>query len=127
MNDWGWSQYPLTPGHELAGVVTAVGSKVTKFKVGDKVGVGCMVDSCAKCNSCEKAEEQYCVNGSVFTYGGMTKYGNAGPDGQPTHGGYSDKMVVHERFAIKVPDNADLQKVAPLLCAGITMYDPLIR
>lgn len=126
-NDLGFSAYPMTPGHELAGVVTAVGKNVTKLAVGDKVGVGCMVDACQTCANCNKFEEQYCATGSVFTYGGMTKYGRAGPDGKPTHGGYSDKMVVNERYAIKIPANAELDKTAPLLCAGITMYDPLVR
>jgi uncharacterized zinc-type alcohol dehydrogenase-like protein len=86
-----------------------------------------MVDACQSCKSCNKFEEQYCATGSVFTYGGQTKYGRAGPDGLPTVGGYSDKMVVNERYAIKVPAGEPLDKVAPLLCAGITMYDPLVR
>eukprot|EP00802_Teleaulax_amphioxeia_P019922 Tamp_20177.p1 GENE.Tamp_20177~~Tamp_20177.p1 ORF type:complete len:361 (+),score=102.73 Tamp_20177:39-1085(+) len=124
-NMLGFCQYPLVPGHELIGKVTAVGSKVTKFKVGDLIGVGCMVDSCKSCSACKKDEEQYCATGSVFTYGGVTKYGRAGPDGVPTAGGYSDKMVVHQDFGIKVPDGTPLDKAAPLLCAGITMYDPL--
>lgn len=125
-NALGFSQYPLVPGHELIGKVTAVGSKVTKFKVGDLIGVGCMVDACLTCDKCKCKEEQYCATGSVFTYGGVTKYGRAGPDGVPTAGGYSDKMVVHEHFGIKVPEGTPLDKAAPLLCAGITMYDPLI-
>eukprot|EP00227_Mantoniella_beaufortii_P015055 CAMPEP_0197592856 /NCGR_PEP_ID=MMETSP1326-20131121/16142_1 /TAXON_ID=1155430 /ORGANISM="Genus nov. species nov., Strain RCC2288" /LENGTH=360 /DNA_ID=CAMNT_0043158661 /DNA_START=48 /DNA_END=1130 /DNA_ORIENTATION=+ len=126
-NDLGMSAYPLTPGHELAGVVTAVGKNVSKLAVGDKVGVGCMVDACHACKNCNKFEEQYCATGSTFTYGGMSTYGRAGPNGKPTVGGYSDVMVVHERYAIKVPADAPLDQVAPLLCAGITMYDPLVR
>jgi len=125
-NALGFSQYPLVPGHELIGTVTAVGSKVTKFKVGDKIGVGCMVDACMSCDFCKRKDEQYCATGSVFTYGGVTKYGRAGPDGVPTAGGYSDKMVVNEHFGIKVPAETPLDKAAPLLCAGITMYDPLV-
>jgi uncharacterized zinc-type alcohol dehydrogenase-like protein len=126
-NDLGNTQYPLTPGHELAGVVTAVGANVTSIAVGDNVGVGCMVDACHACKMCNKKEEQYCASGSTFTYGGVTAHGRAGPNGLPTVGGYSDKMVVHQRYAIKVPADAPLDKTAPLLCAGITMYDPLVR
>lgn len=124
-NDLGFSQYPLTPGHELIGVVTSVGKNVSKFAVGDHVGVGCMVDSCQTCKWCKADEEQYCATGSTFTYGGVTSYGRAGPNGNPTIGGYSTKMVVNEKFAVKVPKEAPLAAAAPLLCAGITMYDPL--
>jgi uncharacterized zinc-type alcohol dehydrogenase-like protein len=124
-NDMGFSQYPLTPGHELMGVVTSVGKNVTKFAVGDSIGVGCMVDSCQTCASCKNDEEQYCATGSTFTYGGVTTYGRAGPNGVPTIGGYSNKMVVNEKFAVKVAKGIDHAKAAPLLCAGITMYDPL--
>jgi alcohol dehydrogenase (NADP+) len=124
-NDLGNTMYPLTPGHELIGTVTSVGSNVTKFSPGDKIGVGCMVDSCKSCKFCAQDEEQYCATGSTFTYGGVTQYGRAGPNGKPTIGGYSNKMVVNENFAIKVPAEAPLDKSAPLLCAGITMYDPL--
>lgn len=121
-NDLGFSQYPMVPGHELIGVVTAAGSKVSNFKVGDYVGVGCMVDSCLECKYCKKDEEQYCASGNTGTYGGVAKYGRCGEVGKSTIGGYSDKMVVNERFAIKIPQNAPLDRAAPLLCAGITMY-----
>lgn len=124
-NDMHSTQYPLCPGHELAGVVTSVGKNVTKFKVGDKVGVGCMVDSCLSCKNCAIDEEQYCDNGMTMTYGSQTTHGRAGPNGKQTMGGYSTKMVVNERFAIKLPDSAPLDKTAPLLCAGITLYDPI--
>lgn len=118
--------YPMVPGHELAGVVTGIGKNVKSFKIGDKIGVGCMVDSCLECSSCGEGYEQYCATGSTFTYGGMTTYGRSGEKGKPTRGGYSNKMVVHEKFAIKIPDSCtDLAKAAPLLCAGITMYEPL--
>eukprot|EP00960_Hanusia_phi_P039500 753915-Hanusia_phi.AAC.31 len=126
-NDLGFSQYPMVPGHELIGTVTAVGSKVTKFQVGDNIGVGCMVDSCMDCKYCKQNEEQYCNTGSTFTYGGVSKYGRCGPAGKPTAGGYSDKMVVNEHFAVKVPKDISLEKAAPLLCAGITMYDPIVE
>jgi uncharacterized zinc-type alcohol dehydrogenase-like protein len=124
-NDLGGTKYPLVPGHEVAGVVTEVGKNVTKFKVGDKVGVGCIVDSCLKCKECAADEEQYCENGMTMTYGYETTHGRAGPNGQQTMGGYSTRMVVNERFAIKIPDTAPLDKAAPLLCAGITLYDPI--
>ena len=104
-----------------------MGANVTKLAVGDQVGVGCMVDSCFTCKNCVKKDEQYCTSGgSTFTYGGVTAHGHAGPNGRPTVGGYSDKMVVHERFAICIPADAPLDQCAPLLCAGATMYDPLI-
>ena len=99
----GLAPYPLTPGHELAGVVTKVGRNVTKLRVGDAVAVGCMVDSCFGCRSCRAFEEQYCLNGNVLTYGGETKYGRAGPDGKRTHGGYSDAFVANQRFCFKLP------------------------
>lgn len=130
------ASYPLTPGHEIAGVVTKVGRNVTKLRVGDSVAVGCMVDSCFGCRPCRSFEEQYCVNGAVWTYGGETKYGRAGPDGAFTHGGYSDALVANQRFCFKLPSdahgdepktNASLAKYAPLLCAGVTTFDPLVR
>ncbi|EEH54083.1 uncharacterized protein MICPUCDRAFT_20381 [Micromonas pusilla CCMP1545] len=119
--------YPLTPGHELAGVVVAVGDDVTKLRPGDNVSVGCVVDSCFGCRACADLEEQYCSNGMVGTYGSITKYGRHGPNGAQTHGGYSDAFVVNERFAFKLPRGVDLAKAAPLLCAGITTYDPLVK
>lgn len=106
----------------MIGVVTSAGSKVSNFKVGDYVGVGCMVDSCQECKFCKMDEEQYCASGYTSTYGGVSQYGRCGEAGNPTIGGYSDKMVVHEKFAVKVPQNAPLDRAAPLLCAGITMF-----
>ncbi|XP_021800284.1 probable mannitol dehydrogenase isoform X1 [Prunus avium] len=117
-NDWGSSKYPLVPGHEIVGVVTEVGSKVQKFKVGDKVGVGCMVGSCGSCDNCSHNLENYCPK-YILTYGG--KY----HDGTITYGGYSDFMVTGEGFVIHIPDNIPLDGAAPLLCAGITTYSPL--
>ena len=119
-NDWGMTTYPVVPGHEIVGKITKVGSAVTHLKVGDFAAVGCLVDSCRTCSSCEKDLEQYCLNGWVGTYGGHDKHLN-----QPTHGGYSEKIVVDEHFVLKVPANLDLAAVAPLLCAGITTWSPL--
>lgn len=118
-NEWGGSIYPMVPGHEIVGRVRKVGSKVSKFKEGDIVGVGCLVDSCRHCDSCNHGLEQYCENGFVQTYN------DKGKDGQPTYGGYSDHIVVDQRFVLHVPKNLDLKAVAPLLCAGITTYSPL--
>ncbi|WP_082232791.1 NAD(P)-dependent alcohol dehydrogenase [Halobacillus massiliensis] len=117
--DWGPVNYPLVPGHEIAGIVTEAGPNVTKYKVGDRVGVGCMVDSCGECENCRKGEEQYCLKGNVPTYAGVDKYG------EPTQGGYSTHIVVTEDFVVKIPDNIELDAAAPLLCAGITTYSPL--
>ena len=119
-NDWGMTQYPVVPGHEIVGKITKVGNEVTHLKVGDLAAVGCLVDSCRTCSSCENDLEQYCLNGWVGTYGGHDKYLD-----QPTHGGYSEKIVVDEHFVLKVPANLDLAAVAPLLCAGITTWSPL--
>ena len=110
----------MVPGHEIAGVVRAVGSSVTKYKVGDHVGVGCMVDSCRECAHCKQDLEQYCLQGNTGTYGGVERDGSA-----VTQGGYSDVIVVNEDFVLKIPDNLPLDKAAPLLCAGITLYSPL--
>ena len=118
-NEWGGAVYPMVPGHEIVGKVTKVGSQVTKFKVGDLAGVGCMVDSCQSCHSCSEGLEQYCENGFVSTYG------SKGKDGEVTKGGYSTAVVVQESFCLKIGSNLDLAKVAPLLCAGITTYSPL--
>ncbi|KAK4585054.1 hypothetical protein RGQ29_022642 [Quercus rubra] len=117
-NEWGMSTYPLVPGHEIVGVVTEVGSKVQKFKVGDKVGVGCMVGACHSCDSCANELENYCPN-MILTYG--VKYF----DGTITQGGYSDIMVADEHYVVRIPDNLPLDAGAPLLCAGITVYSPL--
>ncbi len=121
---WGPQQYPQVPGHEIAGIVAAVGKNVTKFKVGDKAGVGCMVDSCMECESCKKGEEHHCeTTGFTGTYGSPDK---SSPTGI-SQGGYSNNLVVRDHFAIKIPDNLDLQHAAPLLCAGITTYSPLMH
>jgi len=118
--EWGAPQYPLVPGHEIAGVVTAVGSAVTKFKVGDRVGVGCFVDSCRECPNCQAGLEQYCTGGGMIgTYAGV------GRDGQPTQGGYSGAIVVDENYVLSIPDEIPLDAAAPLLCAGVTTYSPL--
>lgn len=117
--EWGPVNYPLVPGHEIAGIVTEVGSNVSKYKVGDRVGVGCMVDSCGECKNCQKGEEQYCLKGNVPTYAGVDKYG------EPTQGGYATHIVVTEDFVVRIPDNIELDAAAPLLCAGITTYSPL--
>lgn len=119
-NDWGFSVYPVVPGHEIVGRVTKVGSEVSKLKVGDLAGVGCIVDSCQNCDSCKKDLEQYCLTGFTGTYGGVDKH-----IGGHTFGGYSEKVVVDEHFVLKIPANLDLAAVAPLLCAGITTWSPL--
>jgi uncharacterized zinc-type alcohol dehydrogenase-like protein len=119
-NDWGFTTYPAVPGHEIVGKVTRVGSAVTKLKVGDFAGVGCLVDSCRTCSSCEKDLEQYCLNGWVGTYNSADKH-----LGGMTYGGYSEKVVVDEKYVLTVPANLDLAAVAPLLCAGITTWSPL--
>ncbi|MGN7313008.1 NAD(P)-dependent alcohol dehydrogenase [Alkalicoccobacillus gibsonii] len=119
--EWGEVNYPLVPGHEIAGIVTEIGPNVTKFNVGDRVGVGCMVDSCGECENCQKGDEQYCNKGNVPTYAGVDKYG------EPTQGGYSTHIVVTEGFVVRIPDNIELDAAAPLLCAGITTFSPLNR
>ncbi len=119
-NEWKNTIYPCVPGHEIVGRVTAVGNDVTKFKVGDLAGVGCLVDSCQDCASCADGLEQYCEKGMVLTYNGKDK-----ETGDITFGGYSTSIVVTESFVLHVPENLDLKAVAPLLCAGITLYSPL--
>ncbi len=119
-NEWGMTVFPIVPGHEIVGVVTAVGSHVKKFKVGDTAGIGCLVDSCRECDNCKDGLEQYCSNGMVGTYGGMEKDGSGA-----THGGYSKSIVAHEDFVLTISDKLPLEGVAPLLCAGITTYSPL--
>ncbi len=119
-NDWENSTYPLVPGHEIVGKVTEVGSDVKKFKKGDLVGVGCMVDSCQECSACKDDLEQFCEEGMVGTYNGKDKH-----TGKQTFGGYSTQIVVREEFVLKVPANLDIKKVGPLLCAGITTFSPL--
>jgi uncharacterized zinc-type alcohol dehydrogenase-like protein len=119
-NEWGGSIFPMVPGHEIVGKVSAVGSAVKKFKVGDNAAVGCMVDSCGTCVNCKDGEEHFCTNpGMVATYNGRNF------DGTPTYGGYANKIVVKENYALSVPASLDLAAAAPLLCAGITTYSPL--
>ncbi|MDR6143928.1 putative zinc-type alcohol dehydrogenase-like protein [Microbacterium foliorum] len=117
--DWGPQSYPLAPGHEIAGTVAAIGADVTKHSVGDRVGVGCLVNSCGECRNCQRGDEQFCSNGAVFTYGSVDR------DGTITQGGYSEQVVVTESFAVRIPDALGLDVAAPLLCAGITTYSPL--
>lgn len=116
-----YAAYPMVPGHEIAGRVAKVGKNVTKFKVGDLAGVGCMVNACGHCHSCEMHKEQFCENGTTFTYNSPDRYHN----GEMAMGGYSDNIVVSENFAIKIPENADLKRGAPLLCAGVTTWSPI--
>ncbi len=119
-NDWGWTTFPAVPGHEIVGRVIETGPDVTKYKVGDHVAVGCMVDSCQHCDQCEKGEEQLCREGNTGTYGGFDRITK-----ELTFGGYSKHLVVREEFALRVPDGLDLSRAAPLLCAGITTWSPL--
>ena len=121
-NDWGFSQYPMVPGHEIIGRVKAVGKKVNRFSPGELVGVGCLVDSCRHCSNCESHEEQFCEKGNTQTYNGVDK-----DLGGVTYGGYSKFMVVTEDFVLKVSESLDPAAAAPLLCAGITTYSPLKR
>lgn len=121
-NEWGNSIYPMVPGHEIVGVVKQVGSDVTRFKVGDHVGVGCMVDSCRTCQACQDGEEQMCDKGSTFTYNSDDIH-----SGGITYGGYSTQITVDQDFVVRMPDNLPLDAAAPLLCAGITTYSPLRR
>ncbi|MFK3676846.1 NAD(P)-dependent alcohol dehydrogenase [Microbacterium sp. NPDC090218] len=117
--DWGPQRYPLAPGHEITGTVAAVGEAVTRHAVGDRVGVGCLVNSCGECRNCLRGDEQFCTNGAVLTYGSTDR------DGTVTQGGYSEQVVVTEAFVLRIPDALALDVAAPLLCAGITTYSPL--
>ncbi len=122
--DWGPQQYPQVPGHEIVGVVAAVGKNVTKFKIGDRAGVGCMVDSCLECDSCKHGEEHYCDRGeTLFTYGYPDKKSPTGI----TQGGYANNIVVRDHFAVHIPEHITFEEAAPLLCAGITTYSPLMN
>jgi alcohol dehydrogenase (NADP+) len=117
--EWGRVRYPLVPGHEIAGVVESVGDEVTKYAVGDRAGVGCMVDSCRECENCLAGQQQYCLKGMVGTYNAT------GKDGLPTYGGYSTHIIVDENYVLGIPAGISLDVAAPLLCAGITLYSPL--
>lgn len=119
-NDWGGAKYPVVPGHEIVGRVLSVGASVTRFKPGDAVAVGCMVDSCRNCSACSAGLEQYCENVATFTYNSSDRI-----DGTTTYGGYSERIVVSEGFVLRMPDGLDLAAAAPLLCAGITTWSPL--
>jgi len=119
-NEWGFTSYPVVPGHEILGRVTRIGKDVKKFKVGDLAAVGCLVDSCRTCSSCKSGLEQFCTGGPVFSYNGPDKH-----SGGMTFGGYSENIVVDEEYTLKVPGNLDPARAAPLLCAGITTYSPL--
>jgi uncharacterized zinc-type alcohol dehydrogenase-like protein len=119
-DEWGGAEFPMVPGHEITGVVTDVGSHVTEFMPGDRVGVGCVTDSCRHCENCEHGLEQYCLNGTTFTYNSREQDHKT-----PTQGGYSDKIVVDENYILRIPANLPLDAAAPLLCAGITTYSPL--
>ncbi|HEY2216906.1 MAG TPA: NAD(P)-dependent alcohol dehydrogenase [Solirubrobacteraceae bacterium] len=118
-DEWGGAIFPMVPGHEIAGVVAAIGSEVDRFSIGDRVGVGCMVDSCGECEYCLAGEEQFCIKGNVQTYNARDY------EGDVTYGGYSQEIVVKDHFVVKIPDAIELQDAAPLLCAGITTYVPL--
>ncbi len=119
--EWGSAIFPMVPGHEIAGTVSEIGDDVTAHKVGDRVGVGCMVDSCGECEYCKQDQEQFCTKGAVMTYNGK------GFDGEETMGGYSQQVAVRDAFVVGIPDSIDLDVAAPLLCAGITTYSPLKR
>lgn len=118
----GGSTFPMVPGHEIVGTVSQVGTKVTRYKVGDRAAVGNFVDSCRKCGPCQKGLEQYCVEGATWTYNAVERDGKT-----QTQGGYSNKIVVNENYVILIPDNLSLDRSAPLLCAGITLYSPLMH
>ncbi|WP_131782727.1 NAD(P)-dependent alcohol dehydrogenase [Legionella gresilensis] len=119
-DEWGGSLFPMVPGHEIVGIIAEVGSAVTKFKEGDKVAVGCFVDSCRHCEPCESHIEQFCIEGPTSTYNSMERDGS-----RTTQGGYSNCIVVNEHFVLHLPDNLPMAEAAPLLCAGITLYSPL--
>jgi uncharacterized zinc-type alcohol dehydrogenase-like protein len=121
-DEWGGSTFPMVPGHEIVGIVSQIGTKATHYKVGDRVGVGCFVNSCRKCTPCGKGLEQYCSEGATLTYNDVEMDGKT-----PTYGGYSNKIVVDENYVLQIPDNLPLDRAAPLLCAGITLYSPLVH
>jgi uncharacterized zinc-type alcohol dehydrogenase-like protein len=119
-DEWGGAIFPMVPGHEIAGIVSRVGEKVTKYRPGDRVGVGCFVDSCGECDSCKRGLEQFCLVHCAFTYNGTERDGKT-----PTYGGYSERVVVKEDYVLRIPASLPLDGAAPLLCAGITLYSPL--
>jgi uncharacterized zinc-type alcohol dehydrogenase-like protein len=121
-DEWGASTFPMVPGHEIAGVVRGIGPKVTRYKMGDIVAVGCFVDSCRKCGPCRKGLEQYCAEGPTLTYNAVERDGK-----NRTQGGYSNKIIVDENYVLRIPENIPMNSAAPLLCAGITMYSPLMH
>ncbi len=121
-DDWNNTTFPVVPGHEIIGRVISVGPDVTRFNQGDTVGIGCMVDSCQKCEACKQGLEQYCIEFPTLTFNSKDRQ-----DGLSTYGGYSEKIVVPEKFVLRIPDGLDLKGVAPLLCAGITTWSPLRR
>ena len=121
-NDWGMTEYPVVPGHEIVGRITEVGSEAEKFQVGDLAAIGCMVNSCGQCSSCKSGNEQYCLNGFTATYNSPTD-----DPGGMTYGGYSQTIVADESFVLNMPENLDIRGTAPLLCAGITTYSPLMH
>jgi uncharacterized zinc-type alcohol dehydrogenase-like protein len=123
--EWGSARFPMVPGHEIVGRVSRLGSKVRKFKLGDLAGVGCLVNSCRTCASCQENQEQYCENGSVGTYNSLEKFTDSKGQRVPTYGGYSEHIVVDEDFTLRLPPQLPLAATAPLLCAGITTYSPL--
>jgi len=121
-NEWDISTFPMVPGHEITGVVSQVGTRATRYKKGDRVGVGCIVDSCRECGPCRKGLEQYCIKGATFTYNSLEKDGKT-----MTQGGYSNKIVVDENYVLRIPDNLPLDRAAPLVCAGTTLFSPLMH
>jgi alcohol dehydrogenase (NADP+) len=124
-NEWKGSTFPMVPGHEITGIVSKVGSRVTRYRLGDRVAVGNFVDSCRKCNPCQNGLEQYCLEGATWTYNAVERAN--GTQSIPTQGGYSSKIVVDENYVLSIPDSLPLDRTAPLLCAGITLYSPLIH
>jgi len=122
-NGWGASTFPMVPGHEIAGIVSDVGTRVTRYKVGDRAAVGNFIDSCRKCRNCQKGLEQYCVERATWTYNSVERDDRK----TPTQGGYSNKIVVDENYVLRIPENIPMDRAAPLLCAGITLYSPLMH
>ena len=116
-NEWGGSTFPMVPGHEITGIVSQIGSKTSRYKVGDRVGAGCFVDSCRKCFPCRKDLQQYCIEGCTLTYNGVERDGKTA-----TQGGYSNKIVVDENYVLRIPDNLPIDRAAPLMCGNHTLF-----